>query len=396
MADDPRAHIDFQGRCPDCGVRRVALPPPLPALGDDFDWRVRDYDGFQLFLLQELAARFPERRRWTPADLEVALVEVLAMALDQLSDTLDRVAAEATLETARRPASVRRLLRMIGYDALALARARGEGPFESGGESPDDPRSDTERFDGFWLEHPEAMERARRAGPRSLRTQRRAVTLDDHRRTLEAHPLVTRAKAEARPGGACPLIQVALIPSLRRGLDETGSAYPGPLAQAIARFHGERDLPLPPLEGGPSPRALLTPYVEAFRIVGQEVVLEEAKAIGILIALSVRVRPGFFRSELAHAVEQVLGTGPEGFFAPGRLRFGEDLYAGDLYERLMALDGVENVCLNRFKRVGDRYPDRSADGRIALSGLEVAVCDNDPVAPERGYLHLGFEGGRRG
>jgi hypothetical protein len=396
MAADPQTRIAFQGRCPDCGVRSVALPQALPAVGDDFDWDVRDYDGFRLFLLQELAARFPERSRWTPADLEVALAEVLAFVLDQLSDTLDRVAAEATLETARRPSSVRRLLRMIGYDALALARAHEEGPFDPSGQSPDDLRSDSERFDAFWLDHPEAMEQARLAGPRSLRTQRRAVTLDDHEHALEAHPLVVRAKAQAHWGGAWPVVRIALIPGLRRGLDESGSAYPEPLASAITGFHREHDLPLPPLSGGPSMRALLAPYVEAYRIVGQEVVLVEAKSVGVLIALSARVRSGFFRSELAHAVERALGTGPEGFFAPGRLRFGEDLYAGDLYQRLMALDGVENVCLNRFKRVGDRFPDRSADGRIVLSDLEVAVCDNDPAAPQRGYLHLAFEGGRRG
>ena len=41
---------------------------------------------------EELAARFPERRRWTPGDLEVVMVEVMAALLDQLSDMADRVA----------------------------------------------------------------------------------------------------------------------------------------------------------------------------------------------------------------------------------------------------------------------------------------------------------------
>ena len=46
-----RSHI-----CPDCGVREVHLPAPLPKVGDDFDWLVRDYDGFRMFMLEELAA----------------------------------------------------------------------------------------------------------------------------------------------------------------------------------------------------------------------------------------------------------------------------------------------------------------------------------------------------
>ena len=62
----------------------------------------------------------------------------------------------------------------------------------------------------------------------------------------------------------------------------------------------------------------------------------------------------------------------------------------------MALDGVENVCLNRFKRIGDQYPDRSGTGRIELSGLEVAVCDNDPAMPKRGYYDVIIHGGRTG
>ena len=86
---------------------------------------VRDYDGFRLFMLEELAARFPERTRWTPADMEVVLVEQLAALLDQLSDMLDRIAGEGYLETARRPDSVRRLLGLIGYDAVKMAQAHG-------------------------------------------------------------------------------------------------------------------------------------------------------------------------------------------------------------------------------------------------------------------------------
>jgi len=62
----------------------------------------------------------------------------------------------------------------------------------------------------------------------------------------------------------------------------------------------------------------------------------------------------------------------------------------------MSLDGVDNVCLNLFKRLGNRFPDMSASGHIPLEGLEVAVCDNDPAAPSRGYFRLTLSGGRKG
>lgn len=75
MAETPHSILTFDGGCPDCGQRRVLLPDPLPPVGDDFDWLQRDYDSFRLAMMEEMAARFPERRHWSPADMEVVLVE---------------------------------------------------------------------------------------------------------------------------------------------------------------------------------------------------------------------------------------------------------------------------------------------------------------------------------
>lgn len=399
MASDPVPELLFDGHCPDCGRRQVDLPDILPAVGDDFDWDQRDYDGFRLFMLQELAARFPERRRWTPADVEVALVEVLAFALDQLSDSLDRAAAETYLETARRPESLRRLLKLVGYDVLALARNLKQPPFNV--TPPDvDPAKNIKRFDNWWLDHPEKMDQARLDGPRAIHDQHRIVTLDDFETRLEEHPLVLRAHAWERWDGAWSVVHVAVIPWQRLGLDQDG-VYSDAIWAATEAFHGGHGfagapLYLPERSDQPSVRAVLYPYLEAYRMVGQEVVLEEAIEVGIQMVLSIQVDADYFQSEIRHAVEQSMGTGPGGFFAPGRLRFGEDLWASDIYQDLMALNGVDNVCLNRFKRLGDRFPDQAASGRIVLEGLEVAICDNDPARPERGFFTLMLRGGRKG
>ena len=117
MADLPEQILAFKNGCPDCGERRAQLPPPLPGVADDFDWKTRDYDSLRLFMMQELAHRFPDRRRWTPADMEVVIVELLAAAFDRASHAIDAVQGERYLATARRPQSVRRLLKLIGYDA---------------------------------------------------------------------------------------------------------------------------------------------------------------------------------------------------------------------------------------------------------------------------------------
>lgn len=394
MADSPEIKLHFEAGCDDCGRRHARLPPPLPALGDDFDWDLRDYDGFRLFMLEELAARFPERKRWTPADLEVVLVEALAAVLDQLSDTLDRVAGEAYLETARRPESVRRLLLMIGYDALGLRRRQGLPPFD---RAPDDasPEAAIERLEQYWLDHPEAMDRDRQEGPRQIHRQHRIVTTGDFVTRLEAHPVVERAEAAETWNGSWSLIQVAIIPWTRVGLDDPVD-YDDGLWARIAQFHAERDLYLPEPDTHPPVRSLLRHYLDDYRMLGQEVHLVPAEEVGLLLSLSIQVSPHYFQSEVRRAVGQALGRGPGGFFEPGRLRFGEDVWAGDLFQYLMALDGVDNLCLNRFKRIGTRFPDMSGSGRIALSGLEVAVCDNEPDHPERGYFYLRLHGGRRG
>ncbi len=414
MADAPVATLIFDGACPDCGERRVVLPPPLPTAGDDFDWRARDYDSFRRFVLEELFARFPERDRWTDGDMEVVVVEVLAAVLDQLSDMADRVAGEAYLETARRPASVRRLLKLIGYDAPRLARDQGAGPFASPPVEGDE-RSDEQRFDQYWLDNPTVMDAARNAGPRTIHRQRRMVSTEDYATRLEEHPLVLRAHGWNTWTGSWMTVRVAIIAWGGRDIDDTGpvggadpeapdvSLYPPDIQAEVRTFHKERGLPWPPpadevlfWRSNPSIRTVLRPYVDAYRMAGQEVLLEDAVPAPVTLALSIRVGERYFRSEVRRAVQDALSTRPGGFFEPGRLRFGEDLYAADIFQTVMSVDGVENVCLNRFKRLGGQYADQAVSGVIALDGLEIAVCENNPRRPERGFSRLELHGGRLG
>ena len=390
MAELPAVLLSFPGGCPDCGDRQAKLPAPLPAVGDDFDWRVRDYDGFRLAMLEELAARFPERTRWTPADLEVVIVEALAAVLDQLSDQLDRVTAEAYLETARRPESVRRHLDLLGYDAVLIAAARGQIAFDPATETTDD-LAVRQRLLAFWFENPSAVEEARQQGPRAVHAQHRMVTTDDYAVRLAEHPLVARAQASVRWTGSWTTVEAALVLFADLPLDDPA---PASLAQEVKSFHAGLGIPLP--GGAPSIRTVLTAYVDAYRMAGQEVVLIDAVRVPVTFSLSVRVAASYFQSEVRRALDEVLGTGPTGFFHPGRLRFGEDLHASDLIAAVMALDGVESVCLNSFRRLGNQFSDQVGSGTIVLSGIEVAICDNRAADPGRGYYRLTLHGGLKG
>lgn len=393
MAQIPKVTLSFKGLCPDCGERKVDLPPTLPEVGDDFDWLVRDFDSFRRFMLEELAARFPERSRWTPADLEVVIVEVLAAVLDQLSDMADRVAVEGYLESARRPVSVRTLLQLIGYDAVSLAGLKDET--DPSGQK----LTKEKKLERLWTQNPVLMDSARREGPLSIKTQKRMVTLEDYGQQLQQHPLVLRAHAWNEWSGSWYTVYVAIICwGKDNALNEYFTPVTPDLKSQVDDFHGKLGLLKPTWEAEEQPtiRTILQPFIETFRVSGQEVVLQDAIPAGIIISLSVQVANTYFQSEIKNAVEQALGTGPGGFFEPGNLQFGEDLYASDLYQLLMALDGVENVCINRFKRFGSQYPDQMATGRIVLGDLELAVCDNDPAKPERGYVNIMLHGGRKG
>ncbi|HEX6202097.1 MAG TPA: putative baseplate assembly protein [Thermoanaerobaculia bacterium] len=132
---DPRlSAVDFSFKvdCPgpfDCKPERLCPPPATsePPIG----YLAKDYGSFRRLLFDRLAAIAPDWRERNPADLGVALVELMAYAGDYLSYYQDAVATEAYLGTARRRASVRRHARMVDYFLHEGANARAWIVFES-------------------------------------------------------------------------------------------------------------------------------------------------------------------------------------------------------------------------------------------------------------------------
>ncbi len=379
MDKTPHPARAFEDGCPDRGRRTITLPPALPSIPDDIDLNTRDYDGFRLTMLEDLASRFPDRRRWTPGDIEVVLVEVLAAALDELSHDLDRLQREAYLETARNPASVRRLLAFIGYDAGAR---QGASKAE---------------LDRDWLFHPQHMEAARVAGPRQIHTNRRMVTRDDHAARLNDHPLILAATATTRWTGSWTAVDIAVVPVQGRKLDTPIASLidAEAIKNEITAFHARENLARPFFSDETTIRVALRWMVEAERMIGRQAVLHDARDVPIFMALSARIDQTYFESEVRRAIEEVLGTKPGGFFAPGNLALGEDLRLSEIFQVVGSIDGVKSVCVNRFKRLGKQFPDRSDSGAIILDGVEVAVCKNSGD-PNGGLWTLNIHGGNPG
>ncbi len=401
MAELSDPTLEFTSGCPDCGERRAVLPMPIPGVANDFDWNSRDYDSFRLFMMQELAYRFRERRRWTPADMEVVIVELLAAALDRASHALDAVQAERYLETARRPQSVRRLLQLIGYDAVKRTDPAILADLPPPPNNPEE--TEPQKLERYWRLNPSAMEDAREEGPRLTVEVRRMVTLADHGTLLENHPLVVRARARLVWTGAWYTVLIAALLEDNLKLDnylhtddESADGIPSEVNEVlwkeIEEFHLIEQLALPPVNKTLTPRRLLRVLIEQNRMVGSEVFLETAKSAPVTFVLSVRAKKGYFRSEIKQALHQVFTSDQRGFFEPGRLGFGEDLFASDIIEAAMTVEGVEVACLNRFKRVG-AYPDRTADGVIEIAEDEFALCRNDPEKPFDGTYRIVIHAG---
>jgi baseplate J-like protein len=89
--------------------------PVHGASGTPIDYLVKDYDGFRRLMLDRMTASLPEWRDRNPADIGVALIELLASVADEISYAQDAVGTEAHLPTARERVSVRRHARLLDY-----------------------------------------------------------------------------------------------------------------------------------------------------------------------------------------------------------------------------------------------------------------------------------------
>ncbi|MCZ6677475.1 MAG: putative baseplate assembly protein [Candidatus Poribacteria bacterium] len=97
----------------DCRLSLEAEPEAAPV--PEINYLAKDYSTFHKLMLDRLSVVMPEWQERNPADMGMALVEVLAHAADYLSYYQDAVATEAYLGTARQRISVRRHARLLDY-----------------------------------------------------------------------------------------------------------------------------------------------------------------------------------------------------------------------------------------------------------------------------------------
>jgi len=127
------SQIDFSFKvdCPsefDCKKDLICLPENFEE--PEINYLAKDYSSFRRLMLDRLSVIMPGWKEKNPADLMVALVELLAYKADHLSYYQDAVATEAYLGTSRKKISVRRHVRMLDYFVHEGCNARAWIYFE--------------------------------------------------------------------------------------------------------------------------------------------------------------------------------------------------------------------------------------------------------------------------
>lgn len=117
--------FSFKVECPsefDCQIEKVCPPEPLPQ--PDINYLAKDYASFRQLMLDRMSLLSPQWKERNPADMGIALVELLAYVGDRFSYQQDAIATEAYLGTARRRISVRRHARLVDYSMHDGCNAR--------------------------------------------------------------------------------------------------------------------------------------------------------------------------------------------------------------------------------------------------------------------------------
>jgi len=118
--------FSFKALCPsdlDCATPAPICPPAdvdIPPI----DYLAKDFLSFRKALSDFSALRYPEWVERSEADFGVMFLESLCALADDLSYTQDRIAAEASLETATQRRSIVRHARLVDYEPRPATSAR--------------------------------------------------------------------------------------------------------------------------------------------------------------------------------------------------------------------------------------------------------------------------------
>ncbi len=140
--------------------------------------------------------------------------------------------------------------------------------------------------------------------------------------------------------------------------------------------------------------------LDMLRMMGTDLVVEQAVFVGLSIGLEICVARGFFRGDVYQALWKVLVTGDSCSGTPGLLnaanfKFGQTVYSSSIVAAAQAVTGVVAVTLTTFERMNQPTPaGQQPPTELLMGAVEIACCNNDPNHADRGFLTLTMDGGK--
>jgi predicted phage baseplate assembly protein len=216
----------------------------------------------------------------------------------------------------------------------------------------------------------ETLDHARLIAPRQYLKPRRAITADDY---------ATIARREF----------ANQVQQARANLSWMGTWYEA--AVAIDPFSAVRDAELL--------RRNVETTLEKYRRIGHLLRVSLPIYVGLDIAMTVCVKPGYLRAHVRQELLDLFGSGvrsdgTKGFFSPDTFTFGDSLYLSRLVSAAKQVAGVENMLVTRFERYGHSDVVALQAGVLDFAPLEIPRLDNDPLHPEFGRFCLEMRGER--
>lgn len=133
--------------------------------------------------------------------------------------------------------------------------------------------------------------------------------------------------------------------------------------------------------------------MSAVRMAGTEVIVRPARPIGLLFAVTVCLTPGTEQAIARMRILAALRPGrPDAVFAPAAHPLGTSVYTSQIVAAVAGVPGVDAVRITQARRLSD--PVGTLEEVLVMGPEELAVCDDDMHAPDRGRIELTIEGGR--
>ncbi len=139
-------------------------------------------------------------------------------------------------------------------------------------------------------------------------------------------------------------------------------------------------------------------YLEAVRLIGEDLEIRPPKFVPLKIKVSLCAAPDVWIEDIRFVLEQEFSAGwtPDGrrgFFHPDQWTFGQTIHASQIIGHALLVSGVEHLINVAIKRRNSPVPATDSFTKVAYN--EIIEVLNDPDQIERGTITFDVKGGRQ-